>query len=222
MSVTTTENPRPSGADVDAEDGFRTRLWTRAEYHRAADKGVFAPGERLELLDGEIIQKTAPQKSAHFSGVTFAADALEAVLAPGFHVRQQGPIIATDSSEPEPDLAVVAGTFRDYVRRHPLASEVRLVVEISDATLSLDRNRKAELYARIGIPDYWIEDVRARTLEILRDPAPDPARSGRFLYQTRTLLRDGDAIAPLHAATPGVLIAVSDFLAPNSETTPSQ
>jgi len=218
MSVITTDTSRDSGADVEIdENGFRTRLWTRAEYHRAADKGVFAPGERLELLDGEIIQKMAPQKSAHFSGVTFAADALEAVLMPGFHIRQQGPIIATDLSEPEPDLAVVVGTFRDYVRRHPVAAEVRLVVEISDATLSLDRNRKAELYARAGIPEYWIEDVRGRTVEVLRDPAPDPARPGRFLYQTRTLLRDGDTLTPLHAATPGMVIPVSDFLAPRSD-----
>ena len=111
-------------------------------------------------------------------------------------------------SDPEPDLAVVAGTRRDYATGHPATA--LLVVEIADSSLAYDRTRKARLYAGARIADYWIVNLVERQLEIFRKPEPDPAADGAWRYAARIIARPGEAVTPL--ALPAATIAVADIL----------
>ena len=147
----------------------RTRRWTRFEYERLIDAGMFRPGERLELLDGKLVVRE-PQGSLHATAVGLIEDALRACFGSGWVVRVQMPIALDDESEPEPDVAVVAGARRDYELSHP--ARPALVVEVSESSLGQDRGDKAGLYARAGVPEYWIVNLVSRCLEVRRDPAP--------------------------------------------------
>jgi Uma2 family endonuclease len=178
-----------------------TRRWTRAEYYRLADLGFFT-GQRVELIGGRVV-KMPPMKNAHVIGVSLAEDALRAAFGAGHWVRTQAPLNLTRTSAPEPDVAVVAGRPRDYTD-HPTTA--LLVVEVSDTTLAHDR-RKARLYARAGIADYWILNLVAGQLEVHRQPQADPARRRRFTYGSRTILTAGDVIAPLAAPQASILVA---------------
>jgi Putative restriction endonuclease len=119
----------------------RTRRWTRAEFDRLIDIGVFSPDERLELLGGELIM-SEPQNSAHYTAIGLVDDALRAALPRGWLVRTQGPIELDDESQPEPDIAVTPGERRSYSRRHP--SRPALVVEVAESRLAFDPRAQGE------------------------------------------------------------------------------
>ena len=104
-----------------------------------------------------------PQGSRHATGVDLVADSLRHAFRTGFHVRMQLPLAIDDYSEPEPDVAVVKGQIRNYRDAHPTSS--LLVVEVSDDSLRHDRTVKQRLYARCGIPEYWILDPRSSILD---------------------------------------------------------
>lgn len=196
---------RPVSAPPDK--GIRPRRWTREEYYRAADLGLFRPEERLELLDGEIIEKMSPQKAPHAAVVSLVARIVGTAFGPGHTVRSQLPLILNDLSEPEPDAVVAPGTEFDYMASHPNASDARLVVEVSDTTLRYDRGRKRPAYARAGILEYWILNLPQRQLEVHRDPAG--AR-----YRSVTIYGEHDVVTPL--AAPHATVPVSDLLPPPS------
>jgi Uma2 family endonuclease len=177
------------------EEVLRPRRWTTAEYYRLGELGVFDE-ERVELLDGEI-WTLPPQGTPHYSAIRRAIDALEVAFGDGFDLRQEAPMTLEDGTEPEPDVLVVVGSWRDYEGHHPMPTEARLLVEVSDATLRKDRSKKVNDYARAGIADYWIINLVHRQLEVYRDPAP--IASG-FGYKTMLTLFDGDTIAPLSAS----------------------
>jgi Uma2 family endonuclease len=198
----------PSGIkpSEDAPQDFvlRPRRWTTAEYYRMGELGLF-DDERVELLDGEI-WTLPPQGTPHFSAIRRVHSSLEEVFGAGFEIREQAPITLDDGTEPEPDVVVVPGSSRDYENHHPLPAEVRLLVEVSDATLRKDRSKKRDDYARAGIADYWIVNLITRQLEVYRDPAPMPSGFG---YKTLLTLFDGDSIAPRSA--PNGAVAVGDL-----------
>ena len=129
------------------------------------------------------------------------ADCLRRVFGSGFHVRMQHPLAADDYSEPEPDVAVVTGTIRDYRDSHPTLAV--LIVEVSDESLHHDRTVKQRLYAQCGIPEYWILALPDARLEVHRDPAEDG-------YRSVTKYAAGDSVAPL--ARPNAQIVVDDLL----------
>jgi Uma2 family endonuclease len=183
----------------------RPRRWTREEYYRAAELGLFRPEERLELLDGEILEKRSPHKELHAFGVTQAGRTVDDAFGPAHHVRHQLPIILNDASEPEPDVVVVPGVPADYLRSHPRAADVRLLIEVSDTTLHLDRERKQKAYARAGIAEYWILNLPQRQLEVYRDPSGSS-------YRSVTVLRETESVTPL--AAPGAVIGVAVLLPP--------
>jgi Uma2 family endonuclease len=141
------------------------------------------------------------------------ARALEAAFGEGFHVRRQEPLILSGVSEPEPDLLVVAGSYEDYVAEHPETQDIRLLVEVSDTSLRFDRGRKAALYARGGIEDYWIMNLSNRTLEVRREPAPVAGSRRRFACRSVETLSTDDQIAPL--SRPGALLRVGDLFPPH-------
>src|SRR4051794_9948041 len=109
------------------------RRWTVEEYHRAADAGVFAPGERLELIDGEIYWMS-PQKGPHLVATGLTRAVMEGLFSTGWIVLAQAPLALGSDSEPEPDLVIVRGEWRDFVADPPSTAE--LVIEVSDSTLA--------------------------------------------------------------------------------------
>ena len=183
------------------------RRWTRAEYERLIEIGVFRPGEPLELLGGELMV-SEPQGSAHYTAIGLVEDALRAAFGLGWLVRTQGPIALDDDSEPEPDIAVIRGTRRDYSRGHP--SRAALVVEVAESSLSLDREYKGSLYARAAVADYWILNLIERVLEVYRQPVEDPATRFGWRYALAEVLPPGSSVSPL--AAPTARIPVSDLL----------
>ena len=111
-----------------------------------------------------------PKNPPHSIATILASKFLERIFHEGYHVRTQEPFVVSDISEPEPDIAVVAGEIQDYLAEHP--SVAALLVEISDSTLTKDRSTKASLYARARVEDYWVLNLIDRVLEIHRQPAP--------------------------------------------------
>lgn len=194
-------------ADEPQEVFLRPRRWTTAEYYALSDAGAF-DDERVELLDGEIWTLPA-HGTPHFSAVRRAVIFLSEVFETGFDFRQQAPMTLEDGTEPEPDVLVVAGSWKDYEGHHPVPAEVRLLIEVSDATLRKDRGEKLRTYARAGITDYWIVNLVNRRLEVYRDPTPTDDSYG---YKNILSLFDGDSIAPLSA--PNSKVAVADLFPP--------
>jgi Uma2 family endonuclease len=153
--------------------GGTRRHMTVREYYLAAKKGVFKPGERLELIRGEVIQKVSPQRSLHSVTTSLVARHVSPAFGQNCYVRQQMPVGFDEESEPEPDVAVVSGIELDFAHRHPGPTEILLIVEVSDTTLRFDRGKKARIYAEFGIPEYWIVNLRDRELEVFLGPGPD-------------------------------------------------
>ncbi len=145
--------------------------WTLEKYERATELGLLGPDDRVELIEGEIVQKM-PQKSPHSTAISLALESLRLAFPVGFVVRPKLPLSVGELSQPEPDLAVVIGSVRDYADAQPTAAEAVLVVEVSDSTLLPDQTTKAGLYARAGIAEYWIVNLPERILEVHRQPAP--------------------------------------------------
>lgn len=174
------------------------RRWTREEYERLVEQGFF-DAERLELVDGVILEMS-PQSGRHAKGVLLAQSALSPLFSEGFHIRVQMPLALDFDSEPEADLAVIPGELQDSPDVHP--STAVLVVEVADSSLLRDR-KKASLYARAGIPEYWLENLVDWCLEVYREPEDGS-------YTSRTILREGDTVSP--QARPEVVIPVASLL----------
>ncbi len=186
----------------DAE--IQTRKWTRIEYDRLVECEILGPEDKIELLGGHMVVKE-PQYSPHMAGIQLVARALRAAFGSGFDVRVQGPIALDDESEPEPDVSVVAGDPRDYRDAHPMRPV--LVVEVALSRLRFDRDRKGSLYARAGLPDYWIVNIPDGRLEIYREPMPDAAAPFGWRYGSVVTLTPERRIAPLAAPSAPVLAA---------------
>jgi Uma2 family endonuclease len=185
----------------------RSRRWTRVEYDRLIDVGILRPGDPVELLGGELMV-AEPQGSRHYTSVGLVEDALRTAFGAGWVIRSQGPLALDDESEPEPDVAVVPGTWRDYSGEHP--ARPVLVVEVSDSSLSLDRERKGSLYARAGLDDYWIVNLVEGVLEIYRQPVAEASAIFGWRYASRTVLGPDASATPI--AAPTVAIAVRALL----------
>jgi Uma2 family endonuclease len=185
----------------------RLRRWTRSEYARLIEAGIFQPSEAVELLGGELMV-SEPQGSAHYTAIGLVEDALRTTLGPGWLIRSRGPLALGEDSEPEPDVAVTRGTRRDYRDEHP--SRPTLVVEVAESSLALDREHKGSLYAQAGVADYWILNLVDRVLEVYRGPRADPAARFGWRYAWTEVLSSGSSATPLVA--PGARISVSDLL----------
>ena len=176
------------------------RRWSRDQYDRMVETGILGPDERVELIHKEILTMS-PQKSGHATGVQLAGDALRAMFGRGFVVCTQLLLALGGESEPEPDVAVVAGSPRDFRDAHPATA--LLIVEVAEASLEFDRGAKRSLYAGAGIREYWIVALQTRQLEVYREPSGSD-------YRERQVLRANDSVAPL--ARPQLSLRVADLL----------
>jgi Uma2 family endonuclease len=155
-------------------------------YHRLRDSD--AVGVKTELIEGVVIEKVT-KSPLHEYIAEVLQDFFSRTLHGGYMVRKEGPLTLSDS-EPEPDLSIVKGTLRNYRERHPSGAE--LVVEIAITSLELDRE-KALIYARAGIPVYWLVLPDRRQVEVHRRP-----EDGR--YRQRTVLGAADRLVTWYGA----------------------
>jgi len=188
-------------------DLVRTRRWTRKEYDRLIEIGFFDEDEPVELVGGQLIV-AEPKGTGHSVALQLAAEALRRAFGAGWTVRVQDPIAPDDESEPEPDLAVVPGSPREYLATHP--SRPALVLEVSDSSLAFDRRDKGSLYARAQILDYWIVNLVDRVLEVYRDPVLSADALYGWSYARVLRLGPEATISPV--AAPAASISVTDLL----------
>jgi Uma2 family endonuclease len=167
MSVAAQPSPPPTAADaaVPTEPIYRLSV---AQYHAMADHGILDEDDPVELLEGWLVQKMTKHRP-HSLVTRRARRALERLIPAGWYVDSQEPLTLSDS-EPEPDVRVAREEVADNAERHPGPQEVGLVVEVADTTLRRDRGTKKRVYARAGIPVYWIANLVESRFEIYTDP----------------------------------------------------
>lgn len=195
-----------SATAMTPEATARRHLWTADAYLRAWEAGVFPPDLRTELIDGEIIEMSA-QGADHIYAVMNTNECLRDVFGEQNHVRVQMTLRLGRNAVPEPDLLVVRGSHRDAPAA-PAVEDILLVVEVAHHTLAYDRNDKAAVYARAGIREYWIVNLRERQIEIHRQPE---AAADGFRYAERRVVPEGEQVQPL-AAPQSEPLPVADLL----------
>jgi Uma2 family endonuclease len=169
--------------------------------------GILTEDDNLELLEGFLMSKWS-RTPLHDATLEKGGRYWVHLLPPGWGVRVRSAITLADS-EPEPDFAIVQGDARTYWSRHPGPADIALVVEVADATLPGDRDDKGRIYARAGIPRYWIVNVNDQQVEKYSSPSgpgPDPK------YVQRVDHRAGDSISLPLGGTVVVQVAVRDLL----------
>ncbi len=187
----------------------RSLRWPRGLYERAIEAGVFV-GRRVELVGGEIVEM-APEGPRHAVMADLIRDVLTAAFpADRFYIRPAHALALGEWDEPQPDLAVVLGTKRDYLTGHPTAGQTALVIEISDTTATYDLGQKADIYAAAGVADYWVVLPGDRAVVVHRERAASDESTTTWRYARRQRLAAGQAITPL--SLPGIVLPVADLL----------
>ncbi len=179
-----------------------TRRFTVEEYHRMVEAGILGEDDRVELIEGEIIEMP-PISSAHAGCVDRLAMRLMEGLRRRAIVRVQGPIRLGERSEPMPDLALLRPRADFYASAHPGPEDVWLVIEVAETSGAYDRERKLPLYGRAGIPETWVVDLEREEVVVGRDPSPEG-------YRTLCIARRGETLAPL--AFPDLILSVDEIL----------
>ena len=188
------------------EDSIKSFQWTQEKYYQMADLGFFQ-GKRVELIEGEIIE-ISPMNKPHATAIRILLSIFNKLFPNGYLVDSQLPMSFSKISEPEPDIAVIKGQIKDFAESHPKTAE--LIIEVSDATLYYDRNRKASLYAKNKIQDYWILNLKNKRLEVYRCPIKDKTMFYGFGYAESFIFTENDEASPL--AKPDAKIKIADLL----------
>ncbi len=162
------------------------RILTRADYYKMGESGELDPNRKTELIEGAIYTM-APIGPFHADVSNRLSYLLRSKLDESYTVRHDSPIVLSDLSEPQPDIAVARGPRSLYAKQHPSANDVLLVIEVSDTTLKSDRDEKLPLYARAAIPEYWIVNLFEMQVEVYRDPDGDT-------YKSRLTIGPGDHV----------------------------
>jgi Uma2 family endonuclease len=176
------------------------------QYEKMVEAGILKSGERVELIDGLLLEKRT-QHPPHATSVEYTTAALRAILPGGWVVRDQKPI-RLRASEPEPDVAVARGPRRLYEERHPRPADLAFVVEVADSSLDEDRSEKNVMYARARIALYWIVNLVHAQVEVYTEP-----RGGRSAgYRSRRDYRIGEDVPVVVDGREVGRVAVRDLL----------
>jgi Uma2 family endonuclease len=181
------------------------RLFTVDEYYKMAEVGILRPDERVQLIEGKIIE-IPPSGSEHADLIDSIAELFGDRLRPQARLRVQNQLDLAELAHPEPDVALIRRPVpgqRSYRRSHPGVSDLLLVVEVSDRTLRFDLGEKALMYARHGIAELWVVDVSGDSVIVHRGPTSDGYTSVRSF-------RRGESISPL--AFPEVPFSIDEIL----------
>ncbi len=163
-------SPPVQGKTLDLPAWLSRRLITVADYYKMAEAGILSPDDRIELIEGQIIEMS-PIGSDHSGQVNRLTRLLINAVGDRAVLGVQNPVRLSDITEPEPDFAVLKPRQDDYAGSMPGPQDVLLLIEVSDSSLGYDRGVKARLYARHAIPEFWIVNVRNGTVVVHRAPA---------------------------------------------------
>jgi len=166
------------------------------------EAGVYGPQDRIELIDGQLID-VPPQGSPHFGTLTRVEHRFREAFGTRALVRGQGPLPVGVDSQPEPDIALVRWSERFYVDQHPAVADTYAVVEIAYTSLQFDRGVKRRIYGAGRVPEYWIVDVQAGAIEVYRGPHD-------LGYTSPAVFRRGQSVS--FAAFPDVVFTVDELL----------
>lgn len=169
------------------------RLITVEEYYKMAEAGILEEDDRVELIDGKIIEM-CPIGSRHAGCVDKIVAALNRLNRTDILIRGQNPLRLSRYSEPEPDVAIVKFSPDHYSSKHPTAEDALLVIEVSDSSLEYDKEVKLPLYASANIPECWIVNLEKKEIEAYHSPAGD-----RYKNNELFLLDDEISIRPANA-----------------------
>jgi Uma2 family endonuclease len=161
--------PQPTPAvakDVPDEPIYRLSV---EQYHRMIEAGILDDDTPVELLEGWLVQKMT-KHPPHVVAKGLLGDRLRELAPIGWYVDEEAPVTTTES-EPEPDITVVRGSRRDYAKMHPGPRDAALAAEVADSSLVRDRGLKKRIYARAGIPVYWIVNLVDRRIEVYTGPS---------------------------------------------------
>ena len=178
------------------------RRFTLDEYHRMGRAGVFHEDDRVELLDGRIVEMT-PIGPGHAGCIGALTGLLARLVGDRAVVWVQNPIDLSERAEPQPDLALLAPRADAYRSAHPRPTDILLVIEVADSSLEYDRDVKLPLYAAAGVAEIWLVNLPGDSVAVYRDPGPRG-------FTTLHTARRGDTLTALRF--PGVVLRVDDIL----------
>jgi Uma2 family endonuclease len=177
-------------------------LITVEEFDRMWNSGIIKPEDRVELIEGRIVPRE-PMNAPHMSTMVRMTERLIRALGDVVMISSQLPFIASERSKPFPDFTLVKRRDDYYAAGLPVPSDVVAVVEVSDTSLRFDRGEKLRLYAKVGVPEYWIVDVKKKAIELYRD-------RHELGYAAPAIAKKADSVA--FAAFPDVLFSVDELL----------
>ena len=178
------------------------KLFTVDEYYAMADAGILTEGERVELIEGEIIVMS-PIGNEHAASVDIATRILVPITIGRASVRVQSHVRLDENNQPEPDVLLLKWSDDAYRHRAPAAEDVLLLIEVSHASLAYDRGVKLALYARFLVPEVWLANIPARIIEAYTDPVDGE-------YTVARVYRPGETISP--TAFPYIILPVSQII----------
>ena len=176
------------------------RRFTVHDYHRMGEAGILHEDDRVELIEGEIVEMAAIG-TRHFSCVNKLNRLLVMNVGNEAIVSVQNPVRLNEHTEPQPDLTVIR--TRDYTESLPVSEDVLLLIEVSDTTLAYDRSIKLQLYARAGIEEVWIVNLPAEIIERYTEPSANDYQHTEHKHRGQTLQS---------AALPGLTPTVDEIL----------
>jgi Uma2 family endonuclease len=168
---------------------MQRRLFTVQEYHLMGEAGILGEDDRVELIEGEIVQMAAIG-TRHASSVKRLIAVFSDLDRRRAIIGAQDPIQLTERTEPQPDIVLLQPRADYYATAHPVPSEVLLLVEVSDSTVNFDRDVKVPNYARSGIQEVWLWDLEVNCLEVYRYPTADG-------YTSMQKFERGEMVSPL-------------------------
>ncbi len=178
-----------------------------ARYQKMIETGIITPADKVELLENYVVLKMG-RNPPHDVTIQVISETLTPAVPPGWRLRVQLTVVLMDS-QPEPDFAIVRGNARTYLTRHPGAADVGLIIEVAESSLLRDQHDKTRIYARGGIPCYWIANLVDQRIEVYSQPsgpAAVPAYGSFQVYQP------GDAIPLVLDGAVAATIPVADLL----------
>ncbi|MBE9123305.1 Uma2 family endonuclease [Tychonema sp. LEGE 07199] len=181
---------------------IQRRLFTVQEYHLMNEAGVFGEDDRVELIEGEIIQMAAIG-TRHASSVKRLTRRFSLIPEDRVTLGVQDPIQLTEKTEPQPDVVLLQPRADYYETAHPMPSEVLLLVEVSDSTVDYDRDVKVPNYSRSGIQEVWLWDLEVNCLEVYRNPTANG-------YISVQKFERGETVSPL--GFPDFVVSIDGIL----------
>ena len=199
--MTTQTKPPPQSSSA---LNLPVRRFTVAEYYAMAEAGILTEDDRVELIDGVIVEM-APVGSRHLGCVNCYTRELSEAVGRRAIVQVQSPVRLDDNTEPQPDVVLLRYQADGYASGHPGPRDVLLLIEVADSSVGYDRNEKLPRYARAGIPEVWLTLLPEDVVEAHTEPTDNGYRVTRR-FRAGDVLRPGcfeDIEIPVAAILPG-------------------